>query len=204
MIECRHCREVISGPPDRYGARCPRCREPLYERAGGQWRQREEATEAGARCAIHPNNPSVGVCQRCGNFLCGVCRTRWLDRALCLACIERALESREVRPEDARAHRRQAVMALLFGVCAWLLLMLGGLPFLLSSHMSGLLVLSGLVALASLLPALFGVGQGAAAIRARGERMILATCGLILCGALVGLLLGGMLFSVRTASEGIG
>jgi hypothetical protein len=197
MIECRHCREVFSGEPDRYGARCPRCREPLYERAGAQGRSREDSETA--RCTVHPNNASVGTCQRCGNFLCGVCRTRWQERSVCLACLERALDAKESRPEDVRAHRRQAILALLFGIIAWALILLGVVPLLIarpgSASASGLVILAGLVTLSSLLPALFGVGQGAAAIRARGERMILATCGLILCGAHLGVILGAMLFA---------
>jgi len=200
MIECRHCHEVFSGEPDRYGSRCPRCREPLYERSGTQWQTHPDPETEAARCAAHPNNPSIGTCERCGNFLCGVCRTRWQDRALCLACIERALDSRESRPEDARAHRRQAGLALVFGIIAWVLILLGSLPMLFArpnnANASGLVILAGLVTLTSLLPALFGVGQGAAAIRARGERMILATCGLILCGTHLGVTLGVMLFAV--------
>jgi hypothetical protein len=200
MIECRHCREVFAGEPDRYGARCPRCREPLYERAASQWPVRGEADAQASRCAVHANNASVGTCERCGNFLCGVCRTRWQERALCLACIERALDVRETRPDLVQAHRRQATLALLFGILAWALILLGGLPMMFahanSSRAAALVVLAGLLSLISLLPALFGVGQGAAAIRARGERMIVATCGLVLCGSHLGVALGVMLFAV--------
>jgi hypothetical protein len=200
MIECRHCREVFAGEVDRYGARCPRCREPLYERAANQWPVRADGDSEGPRCAVHLNNASVGTCERCGNFLCGVCRTRWQERGLCLACIERALDVKEARPEQVQAHRRQAILALVFGILAWALILLGGLPMLFahanSSRAEALVVLAGLVTLISLLPALFGVGQGAAAIRARGERMIVATCGLVLSGAHLGVMLGVMLFAV--------
>jgi len=119
---------------------------------------------------------------------------------LCLACIERVFDTKEARPEDVRAHRRQAGLALLFGIVAWGLILLGVLPMLFvrpgNANASGLVVLAGLVTLTSLLPALFGVGQGAAAIRTRGERMILATSGLILCGIHLGIMLGLMLFAV--------
>jgi hypothetical protein len=199
MTECRHCHSVLSEDPDELGARCPRCREPLYERSGAQRRSFDSPTAESARCALHPNNPSVGTCQRCGNFLCSVCRTRWHERALCVACVERIAAVQEARPEEARAHRRQALLALVFGITAWTLILLGGLPLLFakpnSANAAHLVTLAGLVTLSSLLPALFGVGQGAAAIRARGERMILATCGLILCGAHLAVVVGALLFA---------
>jgi hypothetical protein len=133
--------------------------------------------------------------------MCGVCRTRWQDRPVCLACIERALDLSEATPEQVRAHRRQATLALVFGIIGWGMILLGSLPLLFAQthHNDGtaaMVVLAGLFTLISMLPALLGVGQGAAAIRARGERMILATCGLILCGAQLGVMLGMMLFAV--------
>jgi hypothetical protein len=199
IIECRHCHKVLSAEEERSGARCPRCREPLYERSAQQQRSYEAAQAETARCGTHPNNPSVGTCQRCGNFVCAVCRTRWYDRALCLACVERNLEAKQAGPEDARAHRRQAMLALILGVAAWGLVMLGALPLLLarpnSPGAAGFVTLAGLVTLCSVLPSLFGIGQGAAAIRARGERMLLATCGLVLCGTHLGVFLGLPLFA---------
>jgi hypothetical protein len=200
MVECRNCGAQLPGEAHRYGARCPRCREPLYERAAVGTRVFQSSEGGTAMCATHANNPSVGTCQRCGNFLCGVCRTRWYERVLCLTCMGRILEAKESRPEDARAHRRQALLALVFGIAAWVLILLGGLCLLLvqsnTANAESLALMAFLVFLSSLLPSLFGVGQGAAAIRARGERMILATCGLILCAAHVGMILGGFLFTV--------
>jgi hypothetical protein len=32
---CRHCRTLLRRDPEEIGARCPRCREPLFERANG-------------------------------------------------------------------------------------------------------------------------------------------------------------------------
>src|SRR5262245_43066849 len=118
MVECRYCGELFYGDPERVGARCRRCREPLYERRDPH-HAAHEPVPTGARCATHPNNPAVGTCQRCGTYVCGVCRTRWQDRALCLACLARALDVKEVRPEEVRAHRRQALLALTFGATAW-------------------------------------------------------------------------------------
>src|SRR5262249_30354155 len=149
------------------------------------------AESGGNYCAAHPRNLAAGVCQRCGTYLCGVCRTQWLDRVGCLGCLEGAPETGDPRPGGPRAHQSPAVLSLVFGVGAWLLVALAGVPLMLlsGSPSEHFLVLSGLLVFTSFVPALFGVGQGAAAIRARGERMILATCGLVLSGASVGTML---------------
>ena len=60
----------------------------------------------------------------------------------------------------------------------------------------GLVAFAGLLLLASPLPAVLGIGQGAAAIRARGDHMILATAGLLLSGLHVGVLVGMFTFAV--------
>jgi hypothetical protein len=143
---------------------------------------------------VHPGNPSIGTCERCGNFLCGVCRTRWYDRVLCTACVERALDTQEARPEEARAHLRRAILALVFGLVAWLFSVLAGLLTAAAAKGDdmnmGLLGLAVMIFLAGLVPALIGVGQGAAAIRERGDHMILATLGLILSGMNAGVVIG--------------
>jgi hypothetical protein len=199
MIECRSCGEYLSGAEEQYGARCPRCRESLYDRPEKVRPAPPGGTDTNNFCSVHPRNLAAGTCQRCGNFLCGVCRTKWNERSICLACLERALESHEAQPEDPRAHRRQAVLSVIFGLAAWLCAGLAGLPLL--SLREGevpesALLVAGMFALICFVPGLFGIGQAAAAIRARGERMILATCGLVLSGSSVGTLLGIFLLSV--------
>src|SRR4051812_35197337 len=109
MVECRYCGEIYYADAERVGARCRRCHEPLYERREAA-RATDEATPVG-QCAAHPNNAAVGVCQRCGTYMCALCRTRWHDRTLCPACVLRALDEKEVKPEDVKAHRRQAMLA---------------------------------------------------------------------------------------------
>ena len=47
-----------------------------------------------------------------------------------------------------------------------------------------------LILLASTAPSVFGVGQGAAAIRTRGDHMILATLGLLIAGLHAGMVVG--------------
>src|SRR5262249_16125509 len=195
MLDCRHCGEYLRGDAARFGARCPRCREPLYERPDAVRRQREAQESLGGVCAVHPGNVAVGPCKRCGTFMCGLCRTRWDDRTLCLACVERLMSGAETSPEDLKAHRWQGLVSVLLGFFAWML----ALPVVIvrgfgASHdiLVGLLLL----ALISFLPSLFGLGQAAAAVRVRGDRMVLATCGLVLNGAQLGTVLGLVLLVI--------
>ena len=53
-----------------------------------------------------------------------------------------------------------------------------------------------LLAVVSLLPSLLGLGQAAAVIRMRGDRMVLATCGLALTGAQIGTVMGLVLIVI--------
>ena len=112
MIDCRHCGEYLRGDAARFGSRCPRCRESLYERTDTVRRQRDAQESQGGTCAVHPGNPAVAPCKRCGTFMCGLCRTRWDEKSLCLACVERLMSGAESTPEEAKAHRRQAALAL--------------------------------------------------------------------------------------------
>src|SRR6516164_4936315 len=140
MVRCRECGERLSGDPDGYGARCPACREPLYEEPPGRRRDTEDG-----QCAVHPDNPALGTCGRCGNYLCAVCRTRWRDRWLCAACVDLALESKEAVPAEASAHLRQALLALVLGVVSWLIfvagILLAGAGF--NDDNKGLMILGG-------------------------------------------------------------
>jgi hypothetical protein len=189
MIRCPECGERLPGDPDRYGARCPDCREPLYDEPPPRRRRID------AQCPVHPENVALGTCARCGNYLCVVCRTRWRQRWLCAACVDLSLERREVVPAQASAHLRQAILALALGGGCWALILLCIL-FAVASQNIGAVVLAGFVMLASPLPSAIGLGQGIAAIRARGDHMILATLGLILCGLNVGVFIGLMTFGM--------
>jgi hypothetical protein len=198
MMECRYCDELIPNDEERVGARCPRCREPIYERREASLPASAPEGDTGNRCTVHPANLASGTCQRCGNFVCRLCRTRWHDRALCLGCLERLMESQTNQAEDPRAHRRQATLSVVFGLAAWLLVGLVTLLFV--ARQGGVadetLAIWSIPALICLVAALFGVGQGAAAVRARGPRMILATSGLVLSGAAVGIVLGMFCLSI--------
>src|SRR5262249_22223483 len=135
-----------------------------------------------ALCAIHRRSRARGTCQRCGNYICQVCRTKLRGQMLCPACVERVLESQETTPQEARAHLWQAILAIVFGVAGWGVALLGiilaGVGV--ESESMVLVGLGGLTILASPVAAVLGAGQGAAAIRARGDHMIMATIGLLL------------------------
>jgi hypothetical protein len=171
---------------------------PLYERADGQ-RRREIAEGVTGMCAVHNQSEAIGTCQRCLAPFCASCRTRWHDKAVCVSCLERALAVQETTPEEDAAHRRQAQFSMWCAVGAWALLLVGTLP-LLALRAGGaneqLKVVSKIVLLSSLIPALFAIGQGAGAIRVRGERLKHATWGLSLAGSLVGLTIGFLTFNM--------
>ncbi len=199
MALCPSCDYPIPDDRNRVGARCPNCRDPLYEppeRFGRPVREGEGA------CSVHPECESVGPCGRCGNFMCETCRTKWRNQILCAACVDRAMESKEAAPEQSASQLRQAILALSLGIGAWVMCLVGvlvaGLGVAASGgQMAGTLIW-GLLAVVVLLVAagvaLFGVGQDAAVLRARGAYMIMATISLVIGGLYVGFFIG--LFAV--------
>lgn len=203
MRYCPGCDARLPADREGVGARCPSCREPLYEPAGPGTR----AAADGEQCAAHPGMAAIGTCSRCGNYLCPVCRTRWQTQALCAACVDRALESGESAPQAAKAGRRQAVLALVFGIAAWAVGGLGVLLAIFAGVLIGIEAGAGCAVVALMLtafllmvvsPALsaLGIGQGAAAIRTRAGSLILATLGLVLSALHVGAAIGMACFSV--------
>jgi hypothetical protein len=196
MPSCPCCGEYLPGSRDRYGARCRHCRGPLYERAEVYEDVPRTPAASASTCPNHPQNVALGTCQRCGNYLCQVCRTRWRDQTYCTACVERALDAGEVAPQEARAHFRNALLGLIFGAVAWLLCLIGGILVAVGAsdlndpgHAVLLAIGIGLMMPGPFL-SVFGVGHGASAVRARGDHMIAATIGLILSGLHVGVMIG--------------
>jgi hypothetical protein len=188
----------VAGHPDRHGARCPYCREPLYEKSVAV----REVDAEGGQCATHPRNAALRACKRCGNFYCAVCRSRWHGQMLCLACLERALETREQAPEEVRSHFRQALWAVICGVGGWAMAVAGfilaavGLEAGPTSPTFMLGVAGLLVFLASPAFIVPGLGLGLTAVRARGDHLILATAGLILSALQAGAFIGIFCLSV--------
>jgi hypothetical protein len=196
VIRCRYCRRGVYD--EEPGARCPRCREPLYERNDIPTQAAENAGLEESRCAAHPRNLAVGTCRNCGNYICNVCWTRWRGSRVCVACVERALDSGEASPQEARAHFRQALLALVFGVVAWGMILLAIFGITLSSGNLVAVGLGFMLVIGSLFVSAPGVAQGAAAIRARGDHMILATCGLLLSAVQAGAVIGLLLVELRS------
>ncbi len=199
MARCPTCDYPLPGDRERLGARCPRCRDPLYE---PPTRVSRPAAEGESACAIHAGRLSVGTCGRCGNYLCEVCRTAWRDQILCVACVDRLLEGPQATPEQARAHTRAAVLSIVLGGSAWVLAIaaLVIVAVAVAGGGSGVSPVLALLALGILLSgasaACVGAGQAIAALRTRGHHMILATAGLILDGLYLGVLIGWLSFGV--------
>ncbi len=151
-----------------WGRRCPSCHDPLYEPAG---RFPRLARPGEAECLVHAGMESVGMCFRCGEQVCEVCRTRWRGQILCANCVDRAMQTHEATPEQARSHRRQALRALLLGSGAWLPGLVGlGVLHLAGSQPPVLLTFVVLLILAAdVLVAALGVGHAVAALHVRGE-----------------------------------
>lgn len=197
MNRCPSCDYPLPHDRERIGARCPNCRDPLYEPPG---RTSRPVREGEGACALHAGRETVGTCGRCGNYFCEVCRTRWRDQILCVSCAERALASREATPEQVRTHFRQSLLGLLLGLGAWAVFILA---FLLSAAAAvvdkNLAALFGLLLMlffvVSMLLAVIGTGHAAAALRMRGPHMIMATSGLLIGGLFLGVFLG--IFLIR-------
>lgn len=196
MNRCPSCDYPLPHDRERIGARCPNCRDPLYEPPG---RISRPAREGEGACAVHAGRETVGTCGRCGNFFCEICRTRWRDQIVCAACVERALALREATPEQARAHLRQAVLGVLLGIAAWGVFLLGQLMGVaaIAANKNVLLLLVALVLMVGSAPlGVLGIGQAAAALRARGHHMIVATGGLLISGLFVGSFIGLFVFQL--------
>jgi hypothetical protein len=142
--------------------------------------------------------------------MCETCRTRWRDQILCAACVDRALESREAAPEQSRTHFRQALTALILGISAWVLGVVGFIAAILAAVAAGgqqtpaTIAVVGLILIVMVLvgaaAAMFGIGQAVAVLRVRGSHMILATIGLTVGGLFVGAFVGLFALSIYLAA----
>jgi len=198
MIECRNCREVFHDEKEIQSSRCPFCRMPMFDRPERERPRSHRESERGV-CAVHPNNEAVGVCKRCGTFMCALCRTRWQDRPICLSCVEHILEPSAANPQQAAEHRKLANLSLWLGITGWMCAILGAVGAATIAHARAnaeLATMGGLLIMVSIFPALFSVGQGAAAIRLRGDRMIYATSGLLLSATQLGVFVGLVLLNL--------
>jgi hypothetical protein len=193
-IECPYCNLPFRTYEDDESVYCPSCDQRVRIENG-------QAAPVGS-CSVHPEAAALGSCRRCGNFLCLTCRTRWYGRYYCVECVEfLTAEKLAEMAANVRGHRWAAWLAVIFGLVGWL----SATPFLvlvlLASYIaqafgagrSGeLFPLASIAAQGAGLGAL-GLGQAIAAIRTRGDHMILATVGLFISGLLVSVTLGILL-----------
>ena len=195
MLECPYCYRVFREPPEKIGARCPKCRMPLFE---GASKRRRPDKDLGP-CATHPDSAAIANCHRCNAAVCGVCRTRWHDEPCCPACVEQSVAADEPGPHEEKRQFRHAAVSLGAAAAGWLLVLLMLWP--LSTFHDGApprvaVKVAGALFCLSFLPAIIGLGQGLAALRLRGESARLATWGLTGAGSQLGLLLGIILFNL--------
>jgi hypothetical protein len=196
---CPSCDYPLPADRERLGARCTNCRDPLYEPPG---RFGRPARDGEGSCAVHTGVETVGVCARCGNYLCEVCRTQWRGQIICGACVQRALETKEASPEASRQTFFQAMLSLGFGIGAWVLTAVGfvvmGMAFVVGTKEAQvlLLLLGAAVLAVAVALAVFGVGIAAAVLRMRGGSMILAVVGLLISCMHIGISIGIVVMSL--------
>jgi hypothetical protein len=67
----------------------------------------DEPGGSGAPCARHALNAADSNCERCGNFMCALCRIDLAGKTYCPACFERILEQgTEELPAEREFHSR--------------------------------------------------------------------------------------------------
>ncbi len=190
MIECPFCYRVFRQPPEKLGARCPKCRMPFYEDPA---KRRKAPEKDYGPCPQHPESASVATCTRCNAPVCQSCRTRWHEEVVCPQCVDNSLADDEPSPVEAQMQTRQAWFSIILGVSAWMLLLLTFAP-LTTFHQgqvkSTIVFVTYALFLGSLVPTVFGLGYAFSALRLRGDYGKLATCGLVCAASQVGLTLG--------------
>jgi hypothetical protein len=190
MIECPYCYRIFRQPPEKLGARCPKCRMPLYEDPS---RRRKAPDKNYGPCAQHPASAAIAKCTRCGTLLCQACRTRWQEEVVCPQCVDRSVADDEPSPQEAQLQTKQAWVAVILAITGWMLFLMTLAPY--STFHQGktstiLIFGTYFFFLTSFLPGLFGLGHALAAMRLRGDHLKLATCGLVSAGSHLGLAIG--------------
>ena len=184
MIECRSCRGLFRAPADKIGARCPKCHMPLFDRGD----RGPKDVDLGV-CIQHQESTAVARCHQCRQAVCGVCRTKWFGTTLCPACFEAALASDAPNPKELARLGARAAWSFALALTAWIIVACALLVILAMRPSSGV-TLALVLAVISLLPAAFAVGQGCAVVLVRGPRTRLATTGMALAAAHLGIFVG--------------
>ena len=190
MVECRNCRGYFRTSPEKIGARCPKCKAPLFERPDKQ----SGSADLGV-CAVHPAALAVLACQRCGKNMCAACRTRWHGQQQCPGCVELSLGRAEPNPRELRRQSGRAAWSLALALMGWAVALLAVAIFAVSGPEAKLSwpLFFGMVSTA---PALFALGNGCPVLLARGPRFRIAASGITAAGLHLGLLLGIFLINL--------
>ncbi len=101
---CPHCSEPVDLAALEAGTtRCSRCRRAFdAERFAPVERPLVAAPVGGAgpagatACGAHPQNAALANCDRCGVFICGLCRVDSDEMALCPSCFNRLARAEEL------------------------------------------------------------------------------------------------------------
>ena len=92
---CPRCGEDVDAPLRRASLRCSwghAFEVALFSPPSMSGRSRPAALVASAQtpCARHARNAAVAACERCGTFMCALCRVELEGAPVCLPCFERA------------------------------------------------------------------------------------------------------------------
>ncbi len=196
MIECPFCYRVFRQPPEKLGARCPKCKMPLYE---DPTKRRKTPDKDLGRCEQHPDAPAMAKCARCDHPMCQACRTRWHEEPVCPRCVEESIADDEPSPREAQMQTKQAWVSVILSAVGWLILLMTLVPY--SSFPAGqvrgmVVFMTYLLFLGSFVPAVFGLGFAVASVRLRGDFGKLAACGLASTGLQLGLAIGLIVINV--------
>jgi hypothetical protein len=197
MIECPFCYRVFRQPPEKLGARCPKCRMPLYEDPA---KRRRTPDKDQGTCIQHPEAAATTRCSRCDTPICQTCRTRWHDETVCPSCVDNSVADDEPSPLEAQTQTKQAWVSVILGLGAWMLFLLTLGPVATFTQPAGvrptLVFLTYLCLLGSFVPGLFALGHAVAALRLRGDHGKLATGGLCFAGSQLGCAIGIILLNL--------
>lgn len=127
---CPHCQApidvetLVAGPQQ-----CPACLRAFEATRFSPARRRDRVAEVGAAgpqeaasCAAHRRNTAVASCERCGIFMCALCRTEVDRLEVCAPCFERLAAEGGLHSAatEYRSYLGMAWMAGIVGAVLWL------------------------------------------------------------------------------------
>ena len=129
---CPHCRgpldldAVVAGFQE-----CPSCFRGFEAVRFQPAARRERVAEVGAdgpeeaaSCAAHRRNAAVAGCERCGIFMCTLCRTQCDGMIICASCFERLAEEGTLHGAATR-YRNYVGLAWMWGLLGVLPCLMG-------------------------------------------------------------------------------